>query len=230
MAKTAIFIVVRAILSCGLFDGIFMDPFIIALKGLMVGFAIAAPVGPIAFLCIRTTIKNGPVAGLSVGAGAAVADTFYAILGVFSLAMVKSFVTAYALPLRIAGGLFLLALGLMTIFSHSEREKPAQVSGATLLKNFTGTFFLTMTNPATIFAFIAAFTALGFTLHDPVSAGIMVGGVFAGSMLWWTILSASVYGIKSKISEQTLHRVNIAAGAIIVIFGLVALISAYWLL
>jgi hypothetical protein len=52
---------------------------------------------------------------------------------------------------------------------------------------YTG--FLTLTNPTTIFAFIAVFAALG--LEDElsmVSASTLVIGVFIGSGLWFLFL------------------------------------------
>ena len=51
------------------------------LKGLTIGFSIAAPVGPIGLLCIRRAIADGVRAGFICGLGAASADAIYAMYG-----------------------------------------------------------------------------------------------------------------------------------------------------
>ena len=43
-------------------------------RGLIIGLAIAAPVGPIGLLCIRRTLSHGRAAGFVSGLGAAAAD------------------------------------------------------------------------------------------------------------------------------------------------------------
>ena len=201
----------------------------IILKGLLIGFSIAAPVGPIGFLCIRSTLKYGRTAGMAIGGGAACADTVYAILGIFSLGLVKEVISVYALPLRVIGGLFLLFLGARTIMAKTVESGP-RVSASTLVKKFTSSFFLTLTNPATIFAFIAAFTAVGFHSAQGMYAYVMIASVFTGSLFWWFILSFSVSSIRTKINDANLHRVNVAAGVIIALFGVGALISVLWLI
>src|SRR5262245_53364581 len=127
----------------------------IFLKGLAIGFSIAAPVGPIGFLCIRTTLTQGRKAGFMIGAGAAAADTTYAILGIFFLALVKGFIEQYAFCLRVVGGVFLLVLGARTFFSTELPSADVKVSATKMLAGFSSSFFLTLTNPMTIFAFIA---------------------------------------------------------------------------
>ena len=52
-------------------------------KGLAIGFAIAAPVGPIGVLCIRRTFADGRLAGFVTGLGAATADAFYGAVAGF---------------------------------------------------------------------------------------------------------------------------------------------------
>ena len=47
------------------------------LKGLIIGFVIAAPVGPIGVLCARRTLIYGRRAGFFSGMGAATADVIY---------------------------------------------------------------------------------------------------------------------------------------------------------
>ena len=59
------------------------------LRGLIIGFSIAAPVGPIGVLCIRRTLAEGRVAGFLSGMGAASADMFYGAVAAFGLTAVQ---------------------------------------------------------------------------------------------------------------------------------------------
>lgn len=207
-----------------------MESLILFFKGLAIGFSIAAPVGPIALLCIRTTLKQGRMAGFAVGAGAAVADTIYGAIGVLGIVMVMDFITGYSAALRLIGGAFLIYLGVRMMLAEG---KPAAIDlpggkHIELGKNFLSSFFLTMTNPLTIFAFMAIFAGLGMSgIHNYSFALAVIAGIFTGSMLWWLVLSTLVYRFKVKISEQNLHRINLAAGAVIAAFGVVALLLAY---
>ena len=53
---------------------------ILFLKGIFVGFLIAAPVGPVGILCIHRTLETGLKSGLASGIGAAAADTVFGVL------------------------------------------------------------------------------------------------------------------------------------------------------
>jgi len=60
-------------------------------RGLIIGFSIAAPVGPIGVLCIRRTLAEGRVYGLISGLGAATADAIYGCVAGFGLTFVSNF-------------------------------------------------------------------------------------------------------------------------------------------
>ena len=124
------------------------------LKGLLIGLSIAAPVGPIGVLCIRRSLVEGARVGFFTGLGAAAADGVYGGVAAFGLTAVSGFLRNQELPLRVAGGVFLLYLGIKTIVA-APAERPA--SAKTEVSAFTSTFFLTLMNPMTIFSFMAIF-------------------------------------------------------------------------
>ncbi len=207
-----------------------MDIFFIFLKGLMIGLAIAAPVGPIAILTIKTTLAHGRLAGFATGAGAAFADTIYAIIGAFGVVLVSGFLNEYSAVIRIVGGIVLMIIGARIVMSKKEKQEQAKTKalGSKLVKDFVTTFFLTLTNPATIIAFLAIFAALGISATSNFAeAAIVVAGVFAGSLLWWFILSAATSLMRARVTPEILHRINMISGAGIVLFGLAAMISAF---
>jgi threonine/homoserine/homoserine lactone efflux protein len=197
------------------------------LKGLIIGFSIAAPVGPIGVLCIRRTLSNGRISGLVSGLGAATADAIYGSIAGFGLAFISNFLVGQQVWLRLIGGLFLSYLGLKTFFAKPV-EQTALAKGISLVGAYVSTFFLTLTNPMTIISFAAIFTGLGLagTGGNYVAAGGLVLGVFIGSALWWLILSGSVGLFREKFNPHGLQWVNRISGAIITGFGLWTLLNA----
>ena len=196
------------------------------LRGLIIGFSIAAPVGPIGVLCIRRTLAQGRVTGLISGLGAATADALYGCVAGFGLTFVSSFLIGQQTWLRLVGGAFLCYLGLKTLLSRPE-EGAASVGEGGLLGAYVSTLFLTLTNPLTILSFAAVFAGLGAGSAGQgyLSAGVSVLGVFLGSALWWLLLSGGVSLFRHRLNLQKLAWVNRISGAIIVGFGLLALLS-----
>jgi len=196
------------------------------LRGLAVGFSIAAPVGPIGVLCIRRTLAEGRASGLVSGLGAATADAIYGCVAGFGLAFISNFLVSQQVWLRLVGGVFLCYLGLKTL-SAKPAEQAVLAKGNGLVGAYASTFFLTLTNPMTIISFAAIFAGLGLasTSGSYMSAGVLVLGVFIGSALWWLILSGGVGVFREKFNPHRLQWVNRISGAIITGFGLFALLS-----
>jgi threonine/homoserine/homoserine lactone efflux protein len=196
------------------------------LRGLIIGFSIAAPVGPIGVLCIRRTLANGRASGLISGLGAATADAIYGSIAGFGLTFISSLLIRQQGWLRLVGGTFLCYLGLKTFFARPA-EQPALAKGNDLLSAYASTFFLTLTNPMTILSFAAIFAGLGVgsASGNYFSAGILVLGVFIGSALWWLILSSGVGMIWKKFNSLGLRWINRISGIIITAFGLFVLLS-----
>jgi threonine/homoserine/homoserine lactone efflux protein len=199
-------------------------------RGAILGFSIAAPVGPIGVLCIRRTLAEGRLVGLLSGLGAATADAFYGSIAAFGLTAISSLLVGHQNVLRIVGGLFLVYLGIRTILAL-----PAQAAKSgqrrQLLNNYLSTLGLTLTNPTTILSFVAIFAGLGWAGTSGASYGsaaLLVAGVFSGSALWWLILSSGVSLIRSRFTPRVMGWVNRVSGTLIAGFGVVALASLVW--
>jgi threonine/homoserine/homoserine lactone efflux protein len=162
------------------------------LKGIIVGFSIAAPVGPIGILCIRRTLQFGKFSGLASGLGADFADAAYAIIAAFGLTFVSNMLVAGQFWFRLIGGGFLLYLGLKTYFAK-QSNNTVKISHTNLLGDFVSTFLLTLTNPMTVLSFIAIFAGLGLSSvqESCLEAFTLVLGVLLGSAAWWLLLNAS---------------------------------------
>ncbi|MCW5849740.1 MAG: LysE family transporter [Anaerolineae bacterium] len=194
------------------------------LRGIIMGFSIAAPVGPIGVLCIRRTLAEGRLIGLMSGLGAATADMSYGLVAAFGLTAVSSLLISQTVWLRVVGGLFLLYLGARTFLARPG-DRPASAEGRGLAGAYASTLVLTLTNPPTILSFLAVFAGLGLgdTRGDYGAATQLVAGVFIGSALWWLLLSSGVDLFRSRFTPGRLAWVNRLAGLIILVFGVVTL-------
>jgi threonine/homoserine/homoserine lactone efflux protein len=199
------------------------------LQGLVIGFAIAAPVGAIGVLCIRRTLAHGRVIGLATGLGAATADSLYGAVAAFGLTAVTAFLAAQAVWLRLAGGIILLYLGWRTF--RSEPAEPTAQDETRIWPAYASTFVLTLTNPSTIISFAAVFAGLGLAEGGAgEGAGWLVLGVFCGSAAWWTVLSGVVGAMRERIGLRTMLWVNRVSGVIVAGLGVVALVAGVRLL
>jgi threonine/homoserine/homoserine lactone efflux protein len=220
------------------------------LKGVLIGFAITAPVGPIGVLCIRRTFADGQAAGFAAGLGAATADAMYGAVAGFGLTAIADFLLDWQMPLQLAGGAFLLALGMKTFFTRPSSQS-ARMQGTGLAAAWATTVVLTLANPATILSFVAVFAGAGLGQHvyGFGDALALVTGVFAGSAAWWLLLSwfveryrrrhpdfasladnrlggALVTGLTLGFASKTLARINRGSGVLLAAFGAAALVSA----
>jgi threonine/homoserine/homoserine lactone efflux protein len=194
------------------------------LRGLAIGFAVAAPVGAIGVLCIRRTLAHGRAAGFVSGLGAATADAAYGAIAAFGLASLSGLLVDHEQPIRLVGGLFLCWLGLRTL-----RAAPAAMAGAEaaprLASAYASTLALTLTNPSTILSFAAIFAGAGLVGGRSGSAALMVLGVFLGSAAWWLLLSGGVGLLRGALTPARLRWVNRVSGCAILAFGVVALVG-----
>jgi threonine/homoserine/homoserine lactone efflux protein len=198
----------------------------IARKGLVLGFAIAAPVGPIGVLVIRRSVAYGAAAGLATGLGAALGDTVFALTGALGLAAATSLV-AGSLGFRVAGALALGYLGARTVVARPpESQDAASPPPPSRWGAFASTFFLTLANPATIVSFAAAFAALGPGIATRATAVVFSSSVLVGSMAWWLLLSAATGALRARISRRALRAINVASGVLILAFALASLAHA----
>ena len=196
------------------------------LKGFVIAFAIAAPVGPIGVLCIRRTLANVRLIGFFSGLGAATADMCYGTVAAFGLTVIQNALVGMQFWLHVFGRIFLLYLGVRTFLTRSAGKEIAVKPNRGLFPAYISTLGLTLTNPATILSFTVIFTGLhlGDTHGDYLSAGLLVSGVFLGSAAWWLTLSGIVGIFRERFTIAWMVWVNRLAGTIIAGFGLFALL------
>ena len=196
-------------------------------KGLILGFAIAAPVGPIGVLCIRRSLAEGQRAGFATGLGAATADALYGCVAAFGLTAVSAFLVQQRFWLGLVGGVFLCYLGIRTFLASPAENAEVPVRGS-LIGAYLSTFALTITNPMTILSFVAVFAGLGLVGSTSyVDACGLVAGVFIGSGLWWLLLSSGAAMLRGKVGPSLMAIVNRVSGVIIFALGVYSLIGLW---
>lgn len=196
------------------------------MKGCLIGFAIAMPVGPIGMLCIRNSLMYGMLCGIVSGLGAACADAFYGAIAGFGISAVSDFLQSHRIFMQILGGLFLCYLGIM-IFRAKSCKTETTISSLSNYKAFITTFLLTLTNPLTIVSFAAIYAGLGIGVKSnstTLDSLILTGGVLLGSAAWWVILSAVTAYFKDRIGDKASIWLNRTSGSLIFGCGIFALI------
>ncbi|MCM2442887.1 LysE family translocator [Agrobacterium vitis] len=198
------------------------------LKSIVLGLAVAAPLGPIGALCINRTLERGFWAGVAGGFGTALADAVYASLAALGFSAFAATLATIDTPLKIIGGLFMVWLGWKSL-----KPKPladaAKVGARDLFGTIAATFFLTITNPVTILSFAAIFAGLGLAdASGATNAFFVVAGVFLGSLLWWFLLSGGIALAQQRLPSSFARWVSRLSGLILISFGLFALGSIAW--
>jgi threonine/homoserine/homoserine lactone efflux protein len=196
------------------------------IKGLVVGFVVAAPAGPIAVMCLHRSIEEGHLSGIATGIGAALGDTVFGALALFGVGYVAAFISSEQIPLRLGGGVVLCALGIVT-FLRRPRPGTFVEDHITLIGAFAGAFALTLANPITILAFLAIFSAIGVEhlAGQRVDAVTLIAGILAGSTAWWMLLAVGAALFRDRFTEKGLIWITRISGLVIVGFGVAALVS-----
>ena len=200
------------------------------LSSLLIGLSIAAPVGPIGLLTIQRSLDHGARAGLATGLGAAAADALYGAVGAYGVTWLVNALIALRVPLALFGGAFLLWMAWRLVraplAARAAITTPVEGSAAPARgwQYFAGTFVLTLSNPATIFSFIAIFGAMG-SRTAIASPAVMVAGVLIGSALWWLFLSSAVGRLRGRFDAVWRRRINWVSAAVLAGFALWQLAS-----
>ncbi len=194
-------------------------------KGLIVGFCLAAPVGPIAAICVQRTIAKRWISGVVSGLGAAAADAVYGAVAAFGATIISEFLITEHEWLQRVGGVILLMLGARLLLMRPVERTNGSQNHRGLAGDFLSTFVLTLTNPMTFVAFAAIFATMGIgAVHGrPMLTAELVGGVFAGSAAWWIVLCAGAFALRRHFDFKRLVFVNRATGVFVIAVGLVYL-------
>ncbi len=202
----------------------------IFIKGIIIGFLVSAPLGPIGIMCIQRTLNRGYMAGFVSGLGAAAADIIFALIAGFGLTIIISFIEKQQIYFQILGGLFVLYIGFRIFNTNPVKQLRLQRLNKTRLsQDFASVFLLTISNPMAILLFIAIMAALKVA-NDLLSffeLSILTAGIAGGAILWWFVLASIANRFRKRIRLKSIWWLNKITGSVVFLFGLVVIISVW---
>jgi threonine/homoserine/homoserine lactone efflux protein len=198
-------------------------------QGLIAGYGIAIPVGPIAILIIELGIRRGLSIAFCAGAGAASADFVYATVASLAGTFLVSILKPYASTIHSISALALVVLGLWLLYAgrgNSGLEEVNHSHVSTGRNAYALVFGLTLLNPLTITYFTALILGLRSNIGaSPWDAALFISGAFLASLSWQSIV-ACVGGFGHERLSPKLRIVTFAAGnSIIIMLGLLLLLG-----
>ena len=207
-----------------------MDLIITLFLGIAAGLMASVPLGPIGILCIQRTLANNRLSGFFSGMGAAIAETFFAMLALYALRYINSFIAEYDFWVNVIGGLIIIVFGMSIFFKkvhHPSRKNDKNSSEMGYVGNFFSVLILTLPNPAYFGVFVWVFAAMGVGSNDSTTTGhgiVLLSGVLLGAALWWFTLTLLVDKLRKKFSYKGLWWLNKISGGFIMLLGMWAVI------
>jgi len=199
---------------------------LLILKGIGVGLALAIPVGPVGLLVFRRSVTHGTRAGIVVGIGAAVADALMCAIMAYGVTTVAEFIQRHTAFLNNFGGLALIVIGYVVFRRAPPKEVKVAPRTQSSAAAVTASLLITLANPGTILGVTALFTGFGVAsmVGTATAATALVAGAFCGSMLWWCTLSGLASRLRDKTSGYWMRRINQGCGIAVIALGVVSLV------
>jgi threonine/homoserine/homoserine lactone efflux protein len=203
-----------------------MESFIFFVKGIVAGFAVAAPVGPVAVLCIRRTMANGLLSGFATGLGAALADALYGMVAAFGISFVADLLSENQFGFRLVGGTVLVIMAARMMLSYQQDQTDR--GSARLAGDFGSALIITGTNPITLIAFGVVFATIGVaSAGEKIEwAEALVAGVMLGATGWWFTLAGLTALLHRFVGTFPILWVNRVSAIIMLACGIIVLIGA----
>lgn len=202
----------------------------ILLKGIILGLTVSMPLGPIGIILINRTIKRGMLSGFFSGLGLATADTFLALLAALGYTVILSFINEQRFIISIIAGLIIIGIGLKIYLSNPVKDiRNREKANKSLWRDYYSVFVLSISNPYTIFIFVAFFSGvhIGGNVKPELVPFFLIPGVLIGTITWWFFLSYFVSRFKKNIRLRVIVRVNKVAGIVVIVIGIIVLLSVF---
>jgi threonine/homoserine/homoserine lactone efflux protein len=202
----------------------------ILLKGIILGLTVSMPLGPIGIILINRTIKRGMLSGFFSGLGLATADTLLAALAAIGFTVIISFINEERYIISIIAGLIIIGVGLKVFLSNPVKDiRNREKVNKSLWRDYYSIFVLTISNPYTIFIFVAFLSSVNIygKVRPELAPFFLIPGVLIGTISWWFFLSYFVSRFKKKIRLRVIVRINNVAGIVIIVIGAIVLLSVF---
>jgi threonine/homoserine/homoserine lactone efflux protein len=197
-------------------------PCLLLVTGFGLGFVVAAQVGPIWLLCVRSVLRGRLLTGLAIGAGAAIIDLTYAALGVAGVTQLLR-ITPVRLALGLAGAAVLLAIGGRTVWSAFRIRTGLETGDETIspVRALRTALIATASNPLTMVSWAAVFAAASTAriASTTPSVAVLLAAVGIGSFAWFAALSGAVALVRRRVGPRGLRLADTLSGLGIMGFG-----------
>jgi threonine/homoserine/homoserine lactone efflux protein len=193
------------------------------LAGLLVGFSIAVPIGPMSLLCIQRTLASGAGIGISTGLGAATVNIAYGAVILLGLDWLSPWMVSGQRLLSALGGLFLLWSAARVLMRRRTMQEPENAVASPLAAYGSAVVF-NATNPMALILILALLTPIvGLSAPALSDAVLLLLGMFTAATTWWVCLCGGVTLLRARLSSTVLGYVNQATGLLLTIYGALAL-------
>jgi arginine exporter protein ArgO len=190
------------------------------LEGVVAGYGIAVPVGPIAVLIIGLGTRSGFPRAFAAGLGAALADLVYATIAATAGAAASSLLAPYERPLRLVGGLVLVAIAVVVGLASRRPGSRSAAKDASHVRTTAGFFSITMMNPVTLTYFAVLVLGSAGGVASTVAGGaLFVAGAFLASLSWQTALAVGGAVAGHRMSERTRTVTGVVGAAVILLLA-----------
>ena len=191
---------------------------------------VSMPLGPIGIILINRTIKRGLLSGFFSGLGLATADTLLAVLAALGFTVILSFIKEERFIISIIAGLIIIGIGLKIFLSNPVKDiRNREKANKSLWRDYYSVFVLSISNPYTIFIFVAFFSGVHINgnVKPELVPFFLIPGVLIGTITWWFFLSYFVSRFKKNIRLRVVVRVNKVAGVVVIVIGMIVLLSVF---
>lgn len=187
---------------------------------MLVGLAVAVPVGPAGLYCLEKNTSCGWRTGVSSVVGMNLADIFSAFLVLVGVGFLSDFLDSHGAMLQTIAGCIFLGVGIYTFYTRhrvkrEEYGKDMAYAGVSA--------FLLAVSPAPLLMMLLLFPLLG--LVDASSRWIILAGVGAGSLLWGVVVILMGGKIRATFSKS-LYKFKTVIALTLVVLGLYATLTA----
>lgn len=197
------------------------------LKGVLTGFILSLPFGPMGIYCMEKTMSEGEKQGMASALGLITCDMIYGLIALIFLNKVSFFIEGYSLYFKGVVSIFLLLIGVQKLRTNLELHDTVD-KDKTLVQDYMTTFGLAVMNITGILLIVGIYTALGIhEIEKPKMKTIveLLGGIFSGGFGLWLTTIYVLSHWRKKITDRTITFISKMTGAIIFAFGVFALIS-----
>jgi threonine/homoserine/homoserine lactone efflux protein len=197
---------------------------VLVLSGYGLGLFLAAQVGPVTLLIVRSVLRGGRAVAVGLAMAVAVAsiDLAYAIVGLAGVGRLLNGGSA-RLWLGLVSAAILVAIGTRTLWigmrARFGLESPDEVVAPS--RAFLTAVAATALNPLTIALWTVSFPAAvpaRATSSTAAAAGLLVG-VGLGTLSWYGGFSTAVALVRRRVGDRLLRLVDLASGSGLIAFG-----------